>query len=141
MVVRRAVSRDDLERCIALRMEVFVAEQKVPVALEIDDDDSLAHHLLAEDERGAPIGTARVVAHGHYGKIGRVAVQKRARGTGAGLALMRAAIDVCGELGLREAVLDAQTYAIGFYERMGFIAEGPEFDDAGIPHRRMRRRI
>ena len=45
------------------------------------------------------------------------------------------------ERGLRVVALSAQTHALGFYERLGYTAYGPEFDDAGLPHRWMRRTL
>ena len=65
------------------------------------------------------------------------AVLPEARGTGAGVALMHAALDELRARGVRVAKLGAQTHAIGFYERLGFTVYGPEYDDAGIPHRDM----
>ena len=50
---------------------------------------------------------------------------------------MRAALDELRARGVRMAGLGAQTHAIGFYERLGFAVYGPEYDDAGIPHRDM----
>ena len=122
-----------------IRFEVFVDEQKVPPDLEPDEYDAAALHLLALDARtGEAVGTARVVDKGGgIAKIGRVAVRAPWRGRGVGEALMRHALDAARAAGMTTAVLDAQTYVIPFYERLGFIAEGPVFDDAGIPHRRM----
>jgi predicted GNAT family N-acyltransferase len=91
---------------------------------------------------GEAIGTARIVDKGNgVAKIGRVAILKEWRGRGIGDALMRAALEIARAAGHTSAILDAQTYVIPFYEKLGFIAEGPEFDDAGIPHRRMRRHL
>ncbi len=128
----------DLDTCRAIRREVFILEQNVPEAEEWDGRDGKAIHLLARDAAGAAIGTARILTEGATGKIGRVAVLKSARGTGAGAALIRAALDELRAMpGITRAKLGAQTHAIGFYERLGFAAYGPEYDDAGIPHRDM----
>ncbi|MDK8872910.1 GNAT family N-acetyltransferase [Paracoccus sp. SSJ] len=128
----------DLVACRAIRHEVFVIEQAVPEAEEWDGRDGDAIHLLARDATGAAVGTARILIEGATGKIGRVAVLKSARGTGAGAALIRAALDELRALpGVTRAKLGAQTHAIGFYEKLGFAAYGPEYDDAGIPHRDM----
>ena len=78
-----------------------------------------------------------MLLNGGVGKIGRVAVLREKRGTGLGKALIRAALDELRALGLEQAKLGAQTHAIGFYEALGFVAIGPEFMDAGIPHRDM----
>ncbi|WJS86148.1 GNAT family N-acetyltransferase [Paracoccus sp. TOH] len=128
----------DLDTCRAIRREVFVVEQNVPEAEEWDGRDGAAIHLLARDDSGAAIGTARILIQGATGKIGRVAVLQSARGTGAGAALIRAALDELRALpGVTRAKLGAQTHAIGFYQKLGFAAYGPEYDDAGIPHRDM----
>ena len=85
---------------------------------------------------------ARIMVDGATGKIGRVAVLADRRGTGVGAALMRAALQVLArQPGITTARLGAQTHALGFYERLGFVAEGPEYDDAGIPHRDMSRAL
>jgi len=128
----------DLDTCRAIRREVFIVEQNVPEAEEWDGRDGAAIHLLARDDSGRAVGTARILVEGATGKIGRVAVLKSARGTGTGAALIRAALDELRALpGVTRAKLGAQTHAIGFYEKLGFAAYGPEYDDAGIPHRDM----
>lgn len=133
---------DDLAACLAIRYEVFVDEQKVPAEEERDSHDDTAIHLLALGKDGQPLGTARLLIQGETGKIGRVAVRKPARGTGLGAKLIEASI---GELrrmpGITRLKLSAQTHAIPFYERFGFTTHGPEYDDAGIPHRDMIRDI
>jgi len=128
----------DLNSCRAIRREVFILEQAVPEAEEWDGRDGQAIHLLARDAAGTAVGTARILVQGATGKIGRVAVLKRARGTGMGAALVRAALaELRAMPGVTRAKLGAQTHAIGFYEKLGFAAYGPEYDDAGIPHRDM----
>lgn len=127
---------DDLAACHAIRRAVFIEEQGVSEAEEIDDLDGDAVHLLAMDG-GAPVGTARLLFAGDMGKIGRVAVMPSHRGTGLGKSLMLAALDVLRQRGLTKAKLSSQDHAIGFYESLGFVAEGPFYDDAGIPHRDM----
>ena len=132
----RVTVTDDFPACSAIRRRVFIEEQNVPEALELDDLDATAVHLLATRD-GRAIGTARLLIDGESAKIGRVALLPEARGTGAGAALMRAALDELRARGVRTAKLGAQTHAIGFYEKLGFTAYGPEYDDAGIPHRDM----
>jgi len=127
----------DIAACRALRRTVFIEEQGVSEADEIDDLDGQAIHLLATVD-GVPMGSARLLTYGEVGKIGRVCVLKAARGTGLGGALMRAAVAQFRSLpGITKVKLGAQTHALGFYERLGFVAEGPEYMDAGIPHRDM----
>ncbi|MFC3629094.1 GNAT family N-acetyltransferase [Paracoccus angustae] len=129
----------DLAACHALRRAVFIEEQGVSEFEELDDKDDQAIHLLAwQNDR--PVGSARILLLGDTGKIGRVCVLPQARGTGLGAALIRAALDVLrGQPGIVRAKLGAQTHALGFYEKLGFAAYGPVYDDAGIPHRDMTR--
>lgn len=119
----------------ALRFAVFVDEQGVPADLELDEHDPVALHALARDAAGRPIATGRLLADGH---IGRIAVARDRRGTGVGVAVMRVLIEAARGRGLPEVVLSAQTHALEFYRRLGFVADGGEYDDAGIPHRSMR---
>jgi predicted GNAT family N-acyltransferase len=125
-------------RAEPVRRAVFVDEQRVPEEIEIDEFDPPSLHALAVDADGGAIGTGRLLPDGH---IGRMAVLKPWRGRGVGASLLRALVDAARLRGDREVVLSAQTHAIPFYERFGFAAEGDEYDDAGIPHRLMRRRL
>ncbi|MFD2741222.1 GNAT family N-acetyltransferase [Sulfitobacter aestuarii] len=132
---------DDIAACRALRRVVFIEEQQVPEAEEIDDLDGVALHLLAR-EGGVPVGSARIILQGETAKIGRVCVLKSHRGTGLGAALIRAALDVAREqTGVARAKLGAQIHALGFYEKLGFVATGPVYLDAGIEHRDMVREL
>ena len=125
--------------CFAVRRAVFIEEQAIPEAEEWDAEDATCLHLLAEDDTG-PMGCARLIARGSTAKIGRVAVMPRARGTGLGRRIMEAALQEARAEGFTEARLEAQVGVIGFYERLGFVAEGAEYDDgSGILHRVMRR--
>lgn len=131
----------DIATCQRLRRVVFIEEQGVSEADEVDGLDGQAIHLLAFDG-DAPVGTARLLLKGPVGKIGRVCVVPAARGTGLGAALIRKALEVLRDQpGVREAYLGSQSHATGFYEKLGFAVEGEEFDDAGIPHRHMRRAL
>jgi ElaA protein len=127
----------DITLCRHLRRVVFIEEQGVSEADELDDLDDQAIHLLAliDDQ---PIGSARLLVKDNIGKIGRVCVLKSARGAGVGAALIRAAVDRFRQTpGLTRAKLGAQVHALGFYEGLGFHAVGPIYDDAGIDHRDM----
>ncbi len=139
MPVILAATPDQLEACYAIRKTVFVEEQNVPLDLEMDDYDAVATHFLLTGDQGQFQGTARLLNKNGLAKIGRVAILKEARGQGLGLVLMESVLEEARRRGFREAILDSQTYAIPFYVRLGFVAEGDEFDDAGIPHYTMRR--
>lgn len=140
-LVRTAETADDREACFAVRREVFVEEQGVALEAELDAHDATATHLLAlVDER--PVGAMRWrVAKPGVAKIERVAVLREVRGLGVGAALMAEAMRQATLRGLEEAVLHAQTSASAFYERLGFVAEGEPFDEEGIEHVKMHRRL
>jgi predicted GNAT family N-acyltransferase len=122
------------EAACAVREAVFVVEQKVPREIELDDHDATSRHVLASDGDGSPIGTGRLLPDGH---IGRMAVLADWRGKGVGRALLERLLEEAAGLGMRRLALHAQTQAAGFYRRFGFVEEGPEFMEAGIPHRTM----
>ncbi|MFF7439722.1 GNAT family N-acetyltransferase [Streptomyces sp. NPDC008122] len=148
--VKEALGHDDRDACFAVRREVFVEEQGVPQAIEYDTYDETAVHVLAVRADGLPLGTGRLL-HGadavgktgdaSVGSLGRLAVSKAARGLGVGAALVRAIEDAARERGLDAVDLHAQTHALGFYERLGYEAYGPEFPDADMPHRAMRKAL
>jgi len=131
----------DLTNCHALRRTVFIEEQNVSEADEMDGLDAEAIHLIATCD-GKPAGTARLLIRGETGKIGRVAVLREHRGTGLGAAIMRQAEEALrSRPGVTRLYLSAQTQALPFYEKLGYTAYGPEYDDAGIPHRDMEKRL
>ncbi|MCS6945945.1 MAG: GNAT family N-acetyltransferase [Sutterellaceae bacterium] len=121
-----------------IRFEVFVREQKVPAEIEIDADDPRSLHALARDAGGRAVGTGRLLPDG---RIGRMAVRAEARGHGVGSAILQALIEAARQRGVREVVLHAQQHAVAFYTRHGFVAEGEPFEEAGIAHQLMRRRL
>ncbi|MET8170339.1 GNAT family N-acetyltransferase [Streptomyces sp. NPDC005329] len=149
--VRVAEDPADREACFAVRKEVFVGEQGVPEDLEYDEHDPGAVHVLAVREDGLPLGTGRLLygeaaaartgGDPSVGSLGRLAVTREARGLGVGVALVRAIEEAARALGLAAVDLHAQTQALGFYERLGYTAYGPEDLEAGIPHRSMRRSL
>ncbi|MFD4034379.1 GNAT family N-acetyltransferase [Streptomyces sp. NPDC058637] len=148
---RRALVESDLADCFQVRKDVFVGEQQVPEEIEYDAHDADAVHVLAVAADGSALGTGRLL-HGAaaagrtggdltVGSLGRLAVTREARGLGVGAALVRAIEEEARTLGLAAVDLHAQTHALGFYERLGYVAYGPEFPDAGMPHRAMRRAL
>ena len=120
-----------------IRQLVFIEEQRVPEALEWDGTDDDALHLLALDEAGRPIGTARLLPSG---QIGRMAVLMPWRRRGVGSALLQCLLAETAKGQWPELFLNAQLSALPFYTKHGFSPEGEIFDEAGIPHRRMTRR-
>lgn len=133
--VRRAESQDDLRACLRLRWTVFVEEQGVRPSEEVDAHDAHdAVHALASLD-GVPCGAARFIFESPgVAKIQRMAVIDDVRGRGVGRALLAFLEEEARRRGAVRLTLWAQTHARQFYERAGYAAEGPEFDDAGIPH-------
>ncbi|OEX92625.1 GNAT family N-acetyltransferase [Corynebacterium sp. BCW_4722] len=126
-----------------LRVDVFVVEQQCPYN-EIDDQDAHpdTRHLLAwgeEDGTRTLAGCARVFPTDEGSRFGRFVVSPAARGTGLGPDIVRAGIDYT-ERFPGDLVIEAQSGLVGYYSQFGLVAEGEEFDDAGIMHRRMRLR-
>ncbi len=119
---------------LAVRFTVFVREQGVPPELELDEHDATARHLLASDAAGKPIGTARMLADGH---IGRMAVLPSWRGRGVGSALLQELLRIAEQRGYERVFLHAQCSAEGFYRKLGFTPVGEVFIDAGMDHRQM----
>lgn len=126
---------DDAQK---VRYEVFVVEQDVPVEIELDDRDAVCVHVVAYDASGQAVGTGRLLPDAH---IGRMAVLQKCRGQGVGSQLLRVLIHEAGLRAYPEVILSAQTHAIAFYERHGFVPEGRPYSDAGIEHMQMRRRV
>jgi len=125
-----------------IRTSVFMDEQMVPPELEWDGLDDAAIHVLATTPDGKPIGCGRMlITTDDPGHIGRMAVLQPWRGQGVGSTLLIALLNAAQNHALKKLNLDAQVTAIGFYEHHGFSAHGPEFMDAGIPHRHMRQTI
>ncbi len=125
------------DELFALRCEVFVDEQKVPLEEELDDDDPPSRHVLARLGEEV-VGCGRLTPSG---AIGRMAVKRSVRGRGVGRAIIERLLAIAAEEGRRSLVLSAQVHALDFYARFGFVAEGPVYDEVDIPHRKMRREL
>ncbi len=118
-----------------IRNRVFAQEQGIPENLMTDESDLSAHHfLLYLTHQDNPVASARLLEDG---KIGRVAVYKEFRGKQLGLALMRYVHDIARELNIKTTKLHAQKTSLNFYLKLGYIAEGESFEEAGIPHQAM----
>jgi ElaA protein len=124
---------------LKLRVDVFVVEQNCPYP-ELDgrDLEPTTVHLWAEAD-GAVAATLRVLrdADGR-GRIGRVATAPEFRGAGVAGRLMGRALELLSGL---EVVLDAQAHLAHWYARFGFVGQGEEFLEDGIPHLTMVRPV
>lgn len=132
MITYRIASKDEITFIYALRKQVFVVEQGVPLELEIDEFDDTATHVAGLEDENI-IACGRLVALKYYTKIGRVAVTQDKRGKGIGKNLMEYLVKLA-ESEQKPIRLDAQLYATQFYNYLGFVEEGDVFMDAGIQH-------
>ncbi|MBW4699102.1 MAG: GNAT family N-acetyltransferase [Aphanocapsa lilacina HA4352-LM1] len=128
--------QDHQQALYYVRRVVFIEEQNVPPEIEIDEWDTLSVHALACDAEGRPIGCGRLLPDGH---LGRMAVLAAWRGRGVGKALLECLLSLAQAAGMEAIDLSAQVHAQPFYEKFGFKAFGEIYDEAGIPHRAMRR--
>jgi predicted GNAT family N-acyltransferase len=135
----RLATGADLDAAHALRHEVFVVGQGVPVEVEQDQLDATAVHAVAYDGEKL-VGTGRFVGEpGSPAQVGRMAVDAAARGRGIGAAVLRLLERAAVRRGHPEILLHAQATAIGFYERAGYLPVGDRFLEAGIEHLTMRK--
>jgi len=123
-----------------IRRSVFIDEQGVPEHEEWDADDVHALHALVSNLAGLPLATGRLITHGEpagQARIGRMAVQRAARGSGVGMQVLRGLLQAARARGCTRVMLHAQCSAQAFYAREGFMPEGEVFDEVGIPHQTM----
>ncbi|MGB1142236.1 MAG: GNAT family N-acetyltransferase [Halioglobus sp.] len=137
----RELDLEELYALLRLRQQVFVVEQDCAY-LDLDNKDQVARHILAFNgdqlvayQRCLPPGASYPAAS----SIGRIIVHPDHRGTQLGRELVAQGIrhnadswpdtDIC---------INAQAHLQGFYGSLGFVAEGEEYMEDGIPHRKMR---
>ena len=125
---------------LSVRIAVFVDEQGIAREDEIDEYDDAAVHAVGYDGR-TPVAAGRLVLMDAYGKIGRMAVLKEHRGSGIGAQVLDALEREGAARGVRLFKLSAQMSARGFYDRAGYGAVGDVYDEVGIPHIAMEKRV
>ena len=130
-------SKNDLHKVFDIRRVVFVEEQQVDEREEYDEFEETSKHLVAKID-GEAVGAARVRRTIKGIKLERFAVLKDARGRGVGEALVKKALECCGDE--TDVYLHAQIQVVDFYKKFGFEAKGDEFEEAGIRHYLMVRR-
>ena len=123
----------DAELIYSLRKAVFIDEQGVPAAIEIDELDPICQHVLAWRD-GIAVGTGRIAPDG---RIGRMAVVASYRGQGIGRDILIGLMRLGRDMGVDRLYLSSQCQAIPFYEKAGFVVSGPVYEEAGISHRLM----
>lgn len=136
---------DEMREALSVRRAVFIEEQGVPEAHEIDAGDAdpatvpnVVHVLARLGER--PVGTGRLLIDMPFGAsahVGRVAVLAQRRRAGVGRAVMEALHREARRLEFPGITLAAQVQAMPFYESLGYAARGEPFIDEGIEHRWM----
>jgi len=135
--IRPVQSHSEYHTALQIRIAVFVTEQGGPLTDEPDAWDAAARQFVVILD-GQIIGAARVYhPEPRMTKLGRICLLLEYRGRGWGELLVETLIRHAWAIGSEKVVLDAQTYALPFYERFGFIPLGEEFLDGGILHRRM----
>lgn len=128
----------DASSLLSIRFRVFVQEQGVPLSIEKDGRDEGCLHVLAETPQGEAIGCGRLWVDGKSAKIGRMAVLPGWRSGGIGRGLLDRLLKEAQKAGIDDVFLSAQVAALDFYKRAGFLAEGGIYQEAEIPHQRMR---
>ncbi|HSN01726.1 MAG TPA: GNAT family N-acetyltransferase [Rudaea sp.] len=129
-------NESERDACRTVREQVFIVGQNVPREDEWDDLDATSRHVLARDQAGNPIGTGRLTPER---KVGRMAVLEPWRGKHVGEAILNLLIEQARALGYRTLEMHAQTHAVPFYEKFGFVRYGDEFEECAIRHFHMRR--
>lgn len=135
--IQKVVSDEDLQKCLNIRLKVFVEGQRVPIEEEVDGKDAESeHYLLFVNEE--PVGVARVRHVEDFSKIERVAILDKYQGRGLGHEIMKFILsDLRSHSTAKKVKLSSQTYAIPFYEKLGFMVCSDEYIDADISHKDM----
>ncbi len=124
-----------IKRCLDLRFEVFVQEQKVDKFLEFDGLDDVCIHYLIEAD-GIPVATCRWRETSEGIKIERFAVKNNFRSKSIGSVLLKYVLDDI-KAGSKDVYIHAQFDAIKFWEMNKFVTSGNSFSEAGITHFKM----
>ncbi|WP_175638449.1 GNAT family N-acetyltransferase [Metabacillus schmidteae] len=136
MNVKRITLDEDLKAAFAIRKEVFVKEQGVPLEGEFDQFDTLnglCEHILVH-YNDQPVGTGRLRVADGFGKLERICILKPFRKFGLGKVMIKALEEIAEEEGILQVKLHGQTQAEGFYKKLGYQTSSPIFMEEGIPH-------
>jgi predicted GNAT family N-acyltransferase len=140
VVIREARSPDELFEALELRRRVFHDEQGIRPEADQDGRDGDAVHVIAVED-GALVGTCRLVMVGEVAMLGRLAVERSDRRSGVGRAVLEAAERAARAAGARRVALHAQLPVRHFYERSGYSTYGEIFEEEGIDHVAMEKRL
>ena len=130
-LIRSASWQADRAKLEFVRRQVFIIEQKIPESEEWDDADENSSHVLAFSEKRDVVGTGRLEP---TGKIARLAVLGEYRGQGVGSAMLIRLVEEARQRGFDQVYLHAQTHALSFYKKFGFVSDEEIFSEGGIPH-------
>lgn len=136
LTTEKVQNKQQLAQAHAIRTEVFVEEQGVPMEAELDEFEETANHVVVY-RNGEPAGTGRVRELVGLAKMERICVRPQFRKHGIGAAIMEALESIAREQGLTSAKLHAQTQAAPFYEKAGYTIDSDIFEEENIPHVRM----
>lgn len=137
ITVKHVQTEDDYQQCLDIRRKVFIEEQNISERDEVDSYEKEALHFLAT-LNAKPVATGRIRIKGSFMKFERVATLKEARGKGIASALMKEMERVSSEKHPAYLMaMHAQTSAIPFYLKLGWVAVGPIFVEAEIEHQLM----
>ena len=124
----------ELYGILKARAEVFVVEQNC-VYQDLDDMDYNSLHIFLEEEGKVKAYLRAFIKDANVGTVQIGRVLTIVRGTGLGLEVLKTGIEaVKNEFCAAKIYIEAQTYAIGFYEKVGFKVVSDEFLEDGIPH-------
>ncbi len=141
LIVKTAELPQELSAIQAIRRSVFQIEQGVTPELDFDGQDETAEQILAYLDN-QPVGTARIsYLDDQTAKIERLAVLPKVRGQGIGKKIMEKALDVVAAKNIQQVMIHAQAYIKGLHQQLGFEQEGEIFNEAGIPHVKMRKKL
>jgi predicted GNAT family N-acyltransferase len=130
-LIRSASWQADRARLEYVRRQVFIIEQKIPESEEWDGADENSSHVLAFSKKRDVVGTGRLEP---TGKIARLAVVGEYRGQGVGSAMLIRLVEEARQRGFDQVYLHAQTHALNFYKKFGFVSDEEIFSEGGIPH-------
>ncbi len=141
LIVKEVDTPQELSDAQEVRRQVFIKEQGIKREEEFDGLDQNSDHVIAYD-KNVPVGTARIrYKNDVSAKLERIAVLKSYRGQGIGKEIVKTSLKLAQPKGASEVTLHAQQSTVGFYEKLGFQQEGEPFEEAGIPHIAMTKKL
>jgi predicted GNAT family N-acyltransferase len=136
MYTKRITIDKELKVAFAIRKEIFVKEQGVPLKVEFDQFDTLdgicEHILVHYNEQ--PVGTGRIRFINGVGKLERICILEPYRKFGLGKIIIKTLEEIAEEQGVSQVKLHGQTQAEGFYQKLGYRTSSNIFMEDGIPH-------